>query len=31
MGPDIIAVEVWKSLGEVGIDMLLDLIQKMFE
>ena len=26
MGPDGIPVEVWKSLGEEGVDMLLDLL-----
>ena len=31
MGPDGIPVEVWKSLGEGGVDMLLDLLQKIFE
>ena len=31
MGPDGIQVEVWKSLGEEGVDMLLDLLQKIFE
>ena len=31
MGPDGIPVEVWKSLVEEGIDMLLDLLQKIFE
>ena len=31
MGPDGIPVEVWKSLGEEGVDMLLDLLQKVFE
>ena len=31
MGPDGIPVELWKSLGEVGVDMLLDLLQKIFE
>ena len=31
MGPDGIPVEVWKSLGEEGVDMLLDLLQKIFE
>ena len=31
IGPDGIPVEVWKSLGEEGIDMLLDLLQKIFE
>ncbi len=31
MGPDRIPVEVWKSLGEEGADMLLDLLQKIFE
>ena len=31
MGPDGIPVEVWKSLREEGVDMLLDLLQKIFE
>ena len=31
MGPGGIPVEVWKSLGEEGVDMLLDLLQKIFE
>ena len=31
VGPDGIPVEVWKSLGEEGVDMLLDLLQKIFE
>ena len=31
MGPDGIPVEVWKSLGDDGVDMLLDLLQKIFE
>ena len=31
MGPNGIPVEVWKSLGGEGIDMLLDLLQKIFE
>ena len=31
MGPDGILVEVWKSLGEEGVDMLLDLLQKILE
>ena len=31
MGPDGIPVEVWKSLVEEGVDMLLDLLQKIFE
>ena len=31
MGSDGIPVEVWKSLGEEGVDMLLDLLQKIFE
>ena len=31
MGPDGIPVDVWKSLGEEGVDMLLDLLQKIFE
>ena len=31
MGPDGIPVEVCKSLGEEGVDMLLDLLQKIFE
>ena len=29
MGTDGIPVEVWKSLGEEGVDMLLDLLQKI--
>ncbi len=31
MGPDGMSVEVWKSLGQGGVDMLLDLLQKIFE
>ena len=31
IGPDGIPVEVWKSLGEEGIDTLLDLLQNIFE
>ena len=31
MGPDGIPVEVWKRLGEEGVDMLLDLLQTFFE
>ena len=31
MGPDGIPVEVWKSLGEEGVDMLLGVLQKIFE
>ena len=31
MGPDGMPVEVWKSLGEEWVDMLLDLLQKIFE
>ena len=31
MGPDGIPVEVWRRLGEGGVDMLLDLLQKIFE
>ena len=31
MGPDGIPVEVWKNLGGEGVDMLLDLLQKIFE
>ena len=31
MGPDEIQVETWKSSGEVGVDMLLHLLQKIFE
>ena len=31
MGPDGIPVEVCNSLGEEGVDMLLDLLQKIFE
>lgn len=30
MGPDGIPVEVWKSLGEEGVDMLWDLMQKIY-
>ncbi len=30
-GPDGIPVEVWKSLGDEGIDMLQDLMQKIYE
>ena len=30
MGPDGIPVEVWKSLGERGVDMLLDPLQNIF-
>ena len=26
MGPDGMSVEVWKSLGQGGVDMLLDLL-----
>ena len=26
MGPEGIPVEVWKSLGKEGVDMLLDLL-----
>ncbi|XP_068237143.1 uncharacterized protein [Palaemon carinicauda] len=29
-GPDNIPVEVWKSLGEEGIDVMWDLMQKIF-
>ena len=29
-GPDKIPVEVWKSLGEEGVDMLWDLMRKIF-
>ena len=31
MGPDGIPVEVWKSLGEEEVDMMLDLLQNNFE
>ena len=31
MGLDGIPVEVWKSLGKEGVDMFLDLLQKIFE
>ena len=31
MGAVGIPVEVWKSLGEEGVDMLLDLLQTIFE
>ena len=31
MGQDGIPVEVWTSLGEEGDDMLLDMLQKIFE
>ena len=31
IGPDGIPVEVWKSLGEEGIDMLLDLTNKIYQ
>ena len=31
VGPDGIPVEVWKSLGEEDVDMLLDLLQNIFE
>ena len=31
MGSDGILVEVWTSLVEEGVDMLLDLLQKIFE
>ena len=31
MGPDGMSVEVWKSPGEGGVDMLLDMLQKIFE
>ena len=30
-GPDKIPAEVWKSLGEEGIDILWDLMKKVFE
>lgn len=30
-GPDNIPVEVWKSLGDVGINMLWDLMNKIFK
>ena len=31
IGPDGIPVEVWKSLGEEGIDMLWDLMNKIYQ
>ena len=31
MGPNVIPVEAWKSLGEEGIHMLLYLLQTIFE
>ena len=31
MAPDGNPVDVWKNLGEEGVDMLLDLLQKIFE
>ena len=31
MGPDEIPVEVWKNLGEDMVDLLMDLLQKIFE
>ena len=31
IGPDGIPVEVWKSLGEEGIDMLWDLTNKIYQ
>ena len=31
MGPDAIPVEVWKRLGEMGVDMLSDILRKIFE
>ena len=31
MGPDGIPVDVWKILGDDGVDMLLDLLQNIFE
>ena len=31
MGPDDIPVEVWNNLGEDVVDMLMDLLQKIFE
>lgn len=31
VGPDVIPVEVWKTLGEEGIDVLWDLMKKMYE
>ena len=31
MGPDGIPVEVWKCMGEEGVDMLWDLLQKIYE
>ena len=31
MGPDRIPVEVWKSLGQEGVDTLLDLLHMILE
>ena len=31
MGPDGISVEVWKCMGEEGVDILWDLLQKIYE
>ena len=31
MGPDGITVEGWKSLGEEGLDMLLEMLHNIFE
>ena len=31
MGPDEIPVEVWKNLGKDVVDLLMDLLQKIFE
>jgi len=30
VGPDLIPVEIWKSLGEEGIDWLTDLFNVIF-
>ena len=30
-GPDLIPVEVWKALGEEGVDILYDLMVKILE
>ena len=31
MGPDGISVDIWKCMGEEGVDMLWDLLQKIYE
>ena len=31
MGPEGIPVDIWKSLEEGGVDVLFDLLQKIFE